>query len=120
MATLAILDTADRVAGLDLNTASLVAATSGGDSIPAGADIYLRVKTAGTNCTVTAMAAGANAGPSGTFLAPLALGAVGATGDRMYGPFPASTFADPSDGLVHLAYSAVTSVTVGVYQLTNQ
>jgi hypothetical protein len=65
------------------------------------------------------MAAGANAGPRGTFLAPLALGANGATADKIYGPFPASTFADPSDGLVHLAYSAVTSVTVGVYRLTN-
>jgi hypothetical protein len=119
MATLSIIDAADRVGGLDLNTANLVAATSGGDKIPAGSDTYLRVKTAGTDCTVTVMGAGANAGPMGTFLAPVALGAVGSTGDKMFGPFPASTFADPSDGLVHLAYSAVTSVTVGVYRLTN-
>ena len=113
MATLAPIGAANRVAGLD-NTAALAAASAGGDEIAPGNDVFLRVKCGATPCTVTVMAAGANAGPSGTFLAPLVLGTVAANGDRTFGPFPGSTFADPSDGLVHLAYSAVTNVTVGV------
>lgn len=119
MATLAIIDSADRISGMDLNTANLSAAAGGGDKIPAGTDIYLRVKTAGTACTVTLMAAGANAGRDGTFLAPLPLPALGTAADMIFGPFPPSTYADPSDGQVHLSYSAVTSVSVGVYRVTN-
>jgi hypothetical protein len=120
MATLTILDSADRVSGVD-NTIALAAATSGGDSIPPGPDVYLRVKNANAAaCVVTVMAAGANAGPDGTFLAPLALGSVPATtGDRTFGPFPASPYADPSDGLVHLSYSVSASVTVGVFRYQN-
>jgi hypothetical protein len=120
MSTLNVLDNADRAAGLDL-TIALSAASAGGDALPAGNDVYLRVKNGNAAvCTVTVMAAGANSGPNGTFLAPLALGSVPAsTGDRVFGPFPASTFADPSDGLVHITYSVTTTVTVGVYRLTN-
>lgn len=106
-----------RAAGVDLTTAGVAVAASG-DTFPAGYENFLRVKNAGgTICNVTVMNAGANAGPQGTFLAPLALtpGVAITTGDRMYGPFPASTFADPSDGLVHPAYSFVTSVTALVY-----
>jgi hypothetical protein len=120
MSTLSVIDNTDRTAGLDL-TAALSAASAGGDEIPAGNDIYLRVKNGNAAaCTVTVMAANANAGPDGTFLAQLALGAVPATtGDRLFGPFPSGTFADPSDGLVHLSYSVTSTVTVGVYRCTN-
>lgn len=119
MATLSIIGAANRAAGLDLK-ATLAAATSGGDAIPPGPDVYLRVVNgSGASVTVTAMTAGANAGPSGTFLAPLPLGAVAASGDRLFGPFPAGVFADPSDGLVHVTYSASASVTVGVYRCPN-
>lgn len=108
-----------RGAGVDLTTAGVGVATSG-DTFPAGNDIFLRVKNgSGSAVTVTVINAGANAGPGGTFLAPLALApVVGATtGDRIYGPFPASVFADPSDGFVHVAYSAATTVTALVYRV---
>lgn len=44
-------------------------------------------------------------------------GAVAAGATRIFGPFPAADFANASDGLVHVTYSAVTSVTV--YVLAN-
>jgi hypothetical protein len=39
------------------------------------------------------------------------------TGDRMIGPFPAHSFADPTDGLADITYSSATSVTVAVFKL---
>jgi len=107
-----------RVAGVDMTAAGVAVANN--DTFPPGDRIYLRVKNAGAGAvTVTVINAGANAGPSGTFLAPLALApAVAAAGDRLYGPFPASTFADPSDGQVHVSFSAVASVTALAYQMS--
>jgi hypothetical protein len=118
MGALAILDTIDRVSGLDLNTASLVSPGASGDTMPPGADIYLRVKAGTTACVASVINAASNAGPDGTYLAPLALGSV-TSADKVFGPFPASTFADPSDGQVHVSYSATSGVTVGVYRITN-
>jgi hypothetical protein len=118
MATAAVLDSSDRITGCDLAAASLVNASTI-DTFPAGTDIYLRVVTAGTDCTPTVIAASTVAGPRGTFIAPRAMTAVGATGDKLYGPFPADTFADPADGLVHVSWSATTSVKCGVYRITN-
>ena len=120
MATLAVIGSASRAAGLDLSAALSQSAT--GDVFAPGPDIYLRCKnTAGAAATVSVIAAGTVAGPRGTFLATLALAptVTGTTGDRLYGPFPADTFADPSDGQVHLTYSATTGLTVGVYRVTN-
>jgi hypothetical protein len=110
-----------RAAGVDL-TAAGVAVAASGDTFPAGSDVFLRVKNAGgTACTVSVINAGANAGPNGTFLAPLNLAPAVpiTTGDRIYGPFPASTFADPSDGQVHVAFSFTTSVTALVYRVAS-
>ena len=65
MSTLNVIDSADRISGLDLNAANLSAASAGGDKIPAGPDIYLRVKCGTTACIATVIAAGANAGRDG-------------------------------------------------------
>jgi hypothetical protein len=122
MAALTVKSSAGRGtgAGIDL-AAALDTPNAGGDTIPAGGDVYLRLKTGGTAVTVSAMAAGANAGLAGTFLAPLAIGggALAATGDKVFGPFPSNPFADPSDGLVHISYTAITALTVAVYRATN-
>jgi len=107
-----------RSAGADMSTGLVAVANN--DTFAPGSDVWLRVKNAsGSAVTVTVMNAAANAGPGGTFLAPLALApAVPATtGDRLYGPFPAYIFADPSDGQVHLSFSATASVTAAVYNL---
>lgn len=120
MAALTIKSSASRASGLDLS-AALDTPNAGGDTMPSGGDIYIRLKTTGTAVTVSVIAAGANSGPSGTFLAPYAIGggALPATSDKVYGPFPASTFADPSDGLVHISYTAITGLSVAVYRVTN-
>jgi hypothetical protein len=36
---------------------------------------------------------------------------------RLFGPFPAEIYADPTTGLCNLTYSGVTTVTVGVFKL---
>lgn len=120
MTALAIKETAARLGGLNLKAA--LDAAGVGDTMPAGNDIYLRVANGNAAaCTVTVMVAAHNAGPRGTFLAPQVLtpDVAALTGDRLFGPFPADTFADPADGLVHLAYSVTATVTVGVYRITN-
>lgn len=112
----------NRITGVDLPTAGVAVAASG-DTFPPSQDNYLRVRNAGaTVCNVTIMNASANAGPSGTFLAPLVLtpSVPITTGDKMWGPFPASTFADPSDGQIHVAYSFITTVTANVYNFSAQ
>jgi len=111
-----------RAAGADLTVAG-TAVSASSDTFPPGPSNYLRVKNAGgTACTVSVMAASTVAGPSGTFLAPLNLAPnVGiTTGDRLFGPFPAYPFADPSDGLVHPTYGVSSSVTVAVYNMSAQ
>lgn len=111
--------TASRAAGADLTATALISpGGTTGDTFAPGYENFLRVQTSGTPTTVTVINTSANAGPSGTFLAPVTLGggAMAATADRLFGPFPASTFADPSDGQVHVTYSSVTGVKVGLYQ----
>lgn len=97
--------------GGDIST--LTAAGAGGDTFPAGLDNYLRVKNANAAaCTVT-VSPPAGSGPLGTTIAPYALTPVVAatTGDRLYGPFPPTPFADAS-GNVNVTYSVTASVTV--------
>jgi hypothetical protein len=107
-----------RSAGADLT--SLAAAGAGGDTFPAGSQMYLRVKNGNAApCTVT-VTPPASGGPAGTTVAPLALSpAVPATtGDRLFGPFPANPFAD-ANGNVNVSYSVTATVTVAVYQMAS-
>jgi hypothetical protein len=100
-----------RLGGADI-TASAITAGAGGDTIPAGPASYLHVKNAsGSAVTVTVTPTGF--GPDGVPFGPQVLTPTvpATTGDIIYGPFPANPYAD-SGGLVHLSYSATTSVTV--------
>jgi hypothetical protein len=120
MAALAVLGSATRnAAGFNL-AATLTTPTAGGDTFSPGPDVYLRLKTSGTAVTVSVTWPTA-ADQYGVAKAPFAIGggALAATQDVMYGPFPSSDFADPSDGQVHLTYTAITGLTVGVYRATN-
>lgn len=121
MTAYAVLSSASRASGLDLSAALTTPGGTTGDTFPAGGDIYLRLKTAGTALTASVINASTVAGPSGTFLAPYVVGggALAATGDKIFGPWPAGTYADPSDGLVHITYTVITTLTVGVYRITN-
>jgi hypothetical protein len=96
---------ASRAAGVDMTTAGTV--TTGADTFPAGANVYLRVKnTTGSAVTVT-VTPPAGGGPAGTTIAPLVLApnVPATTGDRTYGPFPANPFAD-ANGNVNFSTSA--------------
>lgn len=114
----------NRVTGVDGVTGFVTVGGVSGDVFPPSADNYLRVKnTSASAVTVTIMNASANSGPSGTFLAPLVLAPAVpiTTGDKMWGPFPANTFADPSDGNVHVAYSSAgATVSAAVFNCSAQ
>lgn len=93
---------------------TLVAATVGGDQLPTNDRGALMVKNgSGSSINVTVNVPGNTkyglANPD-----PVVAVAAGAT--ELIGPFP-SDLADPADGLVHITYSAVTTVTVGGVQI---
>jgi len=93
------------------------ASSGAGDTFPPSPDNFLFVRSTNSGTvTVTVIQTGGSAGPSGTFIAPLALAPVvgSATGRRVYGPFPSNPFADVSDGQVHVVYSSSTGVQVAV------
>lgn len=86
-----------------------VAATSGGDVLSPGPNTFLKVKNGGGSGITVTIASPVACSQGGTH--PLAVTvAAGAIED--IGPLPAARFADPSDGLVHVTYSGVTTVTV--------
>lgn len=88
---------------------SYAAASAGGDQFPPGEDVMLHVKNAdATSKTVTVLSPTPCSQGATHNLAV----AVPAGTERMIGPLPAGRFAQPSTGLVHVTYSAVTAVTV--------
>lgn len=96
---------------------ALVAAAGGGDAFAPGADTFVRINNAGgapiTPTFVTPGSVRGNAIADGG-------GAVTNGQSRMFGPFPADTYADPTTGLVTVTYSGVTSVTIGVFKIPPQ
>src|SRR5215831_5188106 len=93
---------------------ALVAAAGGGDAFAPGADTFIRVNNAGgAPITVTFATPGSI---SGNAIADGG-GSVTNAQSRLFGPFPADQYADPTTGLVTTTYSAVTSVTVGVFKI---
>lgn len=120
MTAYTVIDNADRGSGIDLTLALTTPGGVSGDTFSPGPDVYLRLKTSGTAVTAT-ITWPTQVDNYGVSKAPFTInsGALPATGDRIFGPFPASDFSDPSDGQVHIAYTAVTGLTVGVYRATN-
>jgi hypothetical protein len=114
-----IIDSAQRSNSLDLSAALTTPGGTTGDTFTPGGDIYLRLKTTGTAITATITNSGLDPYGVGKAALTIAAGALPATGDGIYGPFPAAEFADPADGQVHIAYTVVTGLTVGVYRITN-
>lgn len=91
------------------------AAAGGGDTFTPGRHTFLHVKNgSGGSLIVYGVT-------PGTLIGDIAIGDPGCTvpagGEQMFGPFPREYFADPTDGLVHSAYSGVTSLTVAVLNL---
>jgi len=107
MATLAVQD---------ISTAGVVptyaAATSGGDQFSNNGRVMLHVKNGGATMTVTIVSQ--QACSQGSIHSTAV--AVTSGGERMIGPFDPSRYSDGS-GNTFLTYSAVASVTVGVFDL---
>lgn len=95
----------------------LVAAAGGGDAMSCGSGLFLRVfNGSGVSITATLVVPAARVyEPNVAITSPVNTVLAGAS--RMIGPVDAQTFADPVTGLCTITYSAVTSVTVGAYQL---
>lgn len=89
------------------------AATGGGDKLTPGQNTYLHVKNGGGASITVTLETPASVGQN-LVTTPLAV-VVPNAGERLIGPLPGSIFADPTDGLTDVTYSAVTSVTVGVF-----
>ncbi len=109
MATLGY--TQPTIAGTNPGFAS---ATGGGDKVAPSDRGYLHVRNAGDSPVTVTIATPGNdkygqARPDIPVTVP-------AGADRVIGPFPAD-LADPSDGLVAVTYSGVTSVTVAAITL---
>lgn len=98
-------------------TPSYAAAAGGGDRFTPGARTFLHVKNAGgSSITVTVSAQGRTAIPN-VSITDLAVSVTNGQ-ERMIGPLPADIFGDQTDGLGDITYSGVTTVTIGVFDLT--
>ena len=93
---------------------ALVAAAGGGDAFAPGPDVFCRINNGGGSAITV------------TFVTPLTVGGLGLADaggsvtnaqSRLFGPFPAELYADPTTGLVVVTYSGVTSVTIGVFRI---
>lgn len=96
---------------------SYAAATGGGDTFTPDGDTFLHVKNAsGGAITVTIVTPRTDAW--GNAIADNTVSVPATTGDRMIGPFPADSYADPTTGLASITYSAVTTLTIGAFKLS--
>jgi hypothetical protein len=86
------------------------------DTFTPGANVFLHVKNAGASpdvCVVAVLAGD----PPGLVIADNSVSVTNAQ-ERMIGPFPAQFFADPVTGLATVTHGFTTSVTSGVFNLT--
>lgn len=96
---------------------SYAAAAGGGDSFPPGQDTWLHAKNgSGGAITITVVTPGTDA--IGNAVADTVV-SVGAGAERVWGPFPAVYYANPATGNADITYSAVTTLTIGAFNLVN-
>jgi hypothetical protein len=103
---------ATQVIALPSTLPTFAAAAGGGDTAIPGSDTFLVVKNGGgSSITVTLDVPGTDA--FGNNNPDLVVTVVNAT--ERYIPLRSAALVQPSTGLVNITYSAVTSVTVGVF-----
>lgn len=92
------------------------AAVAASDTFVPGSGVFLHIKNAGgsSDTVVVAVAAG---DPPGLTISDVSNAHANAT-EGMTGPFPANFFADPTTGLATVTHSFTTTVTVGVFNLS--
>lgn len=92
------------------------AAAGGGDKFAPTKDTYLHVKN-GSGGALTVTIVTPKTTSFGAAISDIAV-SVPATSERVIGPFPQQHFADTDDGLGDITYSGVTSLSVGVFSLS--
>ena len=104
---------------LSLLSPTYGAADISGDTFDAGDRTFLHLRN-GSAGSVTAIVNDPNSvEPSGaTTFDPDVTITVEPGGSRVAGPFPASRFADPDDGYVHVSYDDVTDTDVAIMRLS--
>lgn len=96
-------------------TPAYVAASAGGDKFVPDADTYLHVKNGHTSPQTVTIAT-PRTDPSTGLAEADAVVAVTNAQERIIGPFPAETFADPADsGKAAITYSGVVALTIGCF-----
>jgi hypothetical protein len=106
--------TSGRATPYDLS--SLAAASGGGDTFTNDGQTYFVIKNGdGSDHTVTFSFSGINQGVVDGVTPTAVARTVTAGHTAIFGPFPSGLYNDASS-LVHVTYSAVTSVTVGAFK----
>jgi len=95
---------------------SFAAAAAGGDTAVPGDKTFLVVKNGGGSSINVTLAAFPDTSTYGTAI-PDPVIAVANGAEKWIGPLRGSSYANASTGLVNITYSAVTTVTVGVFTL---
>ena len=94
---------------------TLSAAAGGGDEFTPGDGVYIKVANGGgSSITVTVPTP---RDVRGQAIADLAVSVPNGS-HRLIGPLPTHDYANPTDGKGDITYSGVTSVTVGVFELS--
>lgn len=91
-------------------------AVSASDTFTPGAQTFIHVKNAGASpdtCVIQVLAGD----PPGLTIADVSVSVTNAQ-ERMIGPFSPQYFADPTTGLATVTHGFTTSVTAGVFALT--
>jgi hypothetical protein len=91
-------------------------AVTASDTFPPGNQTFIHVKNAGGSPDVCVVAVTAG-DPVGLTIADNSVSVTNAQ-ERMIGPFPPQFFADPTTGLATVTHSFTTTVTSGVFNLS--
>ena len=91
-------------------------AVAASDTFTPDAQTFLHVKNAGGSPDTCAIVVAAG-DPPGLTISDLSVSVTNGQ-ERMIGPFPSQFFADPTTGLATVTHSFTTSVTSGVFLLT--
>lgn len=91
-------------------------AVTGSDTFVPGSGVFIHVKNGGGSPDVCVCVV-ASGDPPGLTVADNSVSVTNAQ-ERMIGPFPSQFFADPTTGLCTVTHSFTTTVTSGVFNLT--
>jgi hypothetical protein len=91
-------------------------AVTASDTFAPGNNVFIHVKNAGASPDTCVIAVTAG-DPVGLTIADVSVSVTNAQ-ERMIGPFPGQFFADPTTGLATVTHGFTTSVTSGVFNLS--